>query len=133
VGAGSVQAVQAWEGAPPRFDGHEAGVATRHRTTAPRPEALGPPLVAAPEPPPVLPAAPRAAVRRAPQPAAEVETVTIEVPDLPEPPPHEPLSFDDLYPRPAPVTGDTSGHLAPCFDQLQGIKGLSPCPDSTPR
>ena len=47
-----------------------------------------------------------------------------------EPPPLPPpqLTMEDLFP-PLPQTGGK----APCFDKLQGIGGMSPCPGSTPR
>jgi hypothetical protein len=56
-------------------------------------------------------------------------TIIIELPDVPDPAPAGPPStLDDLFPPQPP--GKTQ---KPCFDRLQGVGGLSPCPDSTPR
>jgi hypothetical protein len=47
-----------------------------------------------------------------------------EAPALPPPA----LSMEDLFPPLA-----RTGSAAPCFDQLQGVRGVSPCPGTTPR
>jgi hypothetical protein len=89
-------------------------------TPAPAPPAEPPQTVA----PPLAPAPVR---RRAAHPVA------VLVEDEP-PPPAAPLMWDELFPA-STATGASSGAQgsSPCFDQLQGIGGLSPCPAATPR
>jgi hypothetical protein len=109
-----------------------ARAATRHRAPALRAETADPIRVSALPPPPAVTAAPPPRRARATEP--EPEVVSIDVPDLPEPPPHSPLLWGDLFPPPPPqANGTPSPAMAPCFDRLQGIEGLSPCPAVTPR
>lgn len=134
VGAGLVVT---WNTGQPRLETPVAQAAPRHRVVELHAQAATP-LVVAPEPPPEpVPVPPPVhAPARAPAhvPASPApDTVTIELPDLPEPPPQVPLMLEDLYPVVAHAGGAPGAPLRPCFDQLQGVKGLSPCPDSTPR
>jgi len=95
---------------------------------------MDPPHGSAPEPPSPV-AVPHLSRRpHAPEPEPETERVTIDVPDLPEPPRGAPLMWDDLFPAPPPrKSGAPPAATAPCFDHFQGIEGLSPCPAVTPR
>jgi hypothetical protein len=111
VGAGLVVT---WNTGQPRLETPVAQAAPRHRVVELHVHA---------------PARAPAHVPASPAP----DTVTIELPDLPEPPPQVPLMLEDLYPVVAHAGGAPGAPLRPCFDQLQGVKGLSPCPDSTPR
>jgi hypothetical protein len=133
VGAGLVVT---WSSGQPRLETSVAQAAPRHRVVELHAQAATP-LVVAPEPAPeAVPPVPAPRLARAPRPPAssDPDKVTIELPDLPEPPPQVPLMLDDLYPVVAHAApGAPGAALRPCFDQLQGVKGLSPCPDSTPR
>ncbi len=129
--------VATWSGGSPRFEGSDACAAPRSESRSlhaeapaeiPQAEPEAPP----PAPPPAAQAAPRS-VRAAPRKApahvpAEVIIVDPgadeELPPLPPPA----LQLEDLFP-PLPQTGSR----APCFDKLQGVGGMSPCPGSTPR
>jgi hypothetical protein len=125
--------IPTWTKVGPPLEG-TASAATRHRPRAQRGEATDPLLASAPEPPSPLPSPPLARRPHAHEPEPEEERVTIDVPDLPEPVRGGPLSWDDLFPAPPPrKNGAPAPATAPCFDQLQGIEGLSPCPAVTPR
>jgi hypothetical protein len=123
--------ISTWTTAGPRLEG-TARAATRHRIPAQRDETADtlrlsavPPLPPAPAPAPAV---------RARAPRREPGHISIEVLDLPEPPQESPLLWDDLFPAPARQgNGASSPATAPCFDRLQGIEGLSPCPAVTPR
>jgi hypothetical protein len=123
--------ISTWATAGPRVE-LTASAASRHRTPAQRAETVDPLLVSASPPPsPVASARPS---RRARAPTPEPEVVSIDVPDLPEPPPQIPLLWDDLFPAaPRQADGTPARVAAPCFDRLQGIRGASPCPAVTPR
>lgn len=126
LAAGSVTT---WNAGEPRFDGSLASAASRHRTTATHREALVEPVRAAPDPMPDPVAVPRAAPRSfAPKPPPEPLAFIADVPDVPVPPATPPVTLDNLFP---PVARGAAP--APCFDQLQGIGGLSPCGAATPR
>jgi hypothetical protein len=72
----------------------------------------------------------RSASRHAP--ARPAVAILVED-EAPPPPPREPLLWDDIFPGAGP-SAKSSGKASPgCFDQLQGVRGLSPCPDTTPR
>jgi hypothetical protein len=61
-----------------------------------------------------------------PAPSGKVTTV-LEDPPAPEP---LPMMWEDLFPaQPAPA--GSSASPAACFDQLQGIGGISPCSQTT--
>ena len=87
------------------------------------------PDVTPPAPAPAVPLAQRARPRAATQ-HYPAEVIIVDpglegdAPAMPPPP----LSLEDLFP-PLPRTGAA----APCFDKLQGIGGISPCPGATPR
>jgi hypothetical protein len=124
--------VSTWTPSGPRLE-PTASAATRHGMPAHRLEAADVPQVSASPPPaPVEPAPPPARARRRPR---ETEPpVILVVPDLPEPPARPPLLWEDLFPPPPrPADGTLAPAAAPCFDKLQGIEGLSPCPSVTPR
>ena len=120
-----------WTAHGPRL-GAIANAAPRHRVPAQHGQAVSSLLQSAPEPP--SPVAPTRVwrVKRTHAPATAV--LSFDVPDLPEPGPHAPLLWDDMFPAPPRSANGTNGPSArPCFDRLQGIEGLSPCPAVTPR
>jgi hypothetical protein len=123
--------ISTWTTAGPRLEGTASAATPRHRVPAQRDETVDPLRVSAPDPPPaapVTPPPPRARSTRA------RSGVSIEVRDLPGPPADPPLLWDDMFPGPPrPANGGASPAMAPCFDRLQGIGGLSPCPAVTPR
>jgi len=123
--------IPTWTTARPPLEA-TASAATRHRLLTQRGEAMDPLHASAPEPPSPQTAPPLS--RRPHPPEPEIERVTIDVPDLPEPPRGSPLVWDDLFPAPPPrKNGAPPPATAPCFDHFQGIEGLSPCPAVTPR
>lgn len=126
--------IATWTADGPRLA--TASAASRHRVPAQRGEAIEALRGSAPEPPaPVEPPPPplRRARRQPGHISIEVRDLP-EVPDLPEPGPQYPLLWDDLFPAPPrPATGTAPPARTPCFDHLQGIEGLSPCPAATPR
>ncbi|HEY1696908.1 MAG TPA: hypothetical protein VGG39_32340 [Polyangiaceae bacterium] len=124
--------VATWESGGARFEGRLALAAPRHPALGGRPETSDDLIAAAPEPPAAStpPAVARHVERvahtaKAPAPPS----IVIELPDVPEPVVGPPPTLDDLFP-PLP-RGSTAGR--PCYDRLQGVKGISPCPGSTPR
>jgi hypothetical protein len=130
LAAGSVVT---WESGSARFEGRLAIAAARHPALGGRPEASAAIVAAAPDPaPPSAATASRAGVARDPvahtAKAPAQPSIVIELPDVPEPVVGPPPTLDDLFP---PLPKATGGR--PCFDRLQGVKGISPCPDSTPR
>jgi hypothetical protein len=127
IGALAIGSVATWESDGARFEGKLARAAPRHQGLAGRSEAGVEMVTPAPDPAP--PAVDRhLAVAHRPKPP-ERPAILIELPDTPDPPVGSPSTLDDLFP-PLPRG---KGSSAPCFDRLQGIGGLSPCPDSTPR
>jgi hypothetical protein len=124
-----------WTSTRPRLE-ETASAATRRAPPAQRAEVADRPQVSASPPvAPVEPTTPPArAVRARARPPETEPAVTLVVPDLPEPPARSPLLWDDLFPPPPPPpSGTLAPAAAPCFDKLQGIEGLSPCPLVTPR
>ncbi|HEY8091474.1 MAG TPA: hypothetical protein VIF09_26600 [Polyangiaceae bacterium] len=122
--------VATWRDGTPRFEGSDAHAAQRVEARGARVEApVEVPRVEPEAPPPAPPRPVKIAPRKAP-PRASAELIIIEPVEGDEPPPlpPAPLTMDDLFP-PLPQTGGK----APCFDKLQGIGGMSPCPGSTPR
>lgn len=85
---------------------------------APVPEAQRP----APPPPPRW--------RKAPP--AIVTAVVSDPPAMSAQPEPLPMTWEDLFPA-QPVASGSSAAAAPCFDQLQGVGGISPCPEVTTR
>jgi hypothetical protein len=127
--------VPTWRADGPHLEA-TAKAAARHRAPAHRETAEDAPLLSAPErPPTVARARPvRIAPPSLPAPEPEPTSVAIDVPDLPEPPPHAPLLWDEMFPaQKRPTVGANEPALAPCFDHLQGIEGFSPCPAVSPR
>ena len=123
--------VGTWRGGTPRFEGSDAHAAQKVEARGARVEApVEVPRVEPEAPPPAPPRPVKAAPRKAPPHPASAEIIIVdpgvegELPPLPP----APLTMEDLFP-PLPQTGGK----APCFDKLQGIGGLSPCPGSTPR
>jgi len=121
-----------WTTRGPRLETITASAATRHGTPSRRSPAADTLLLSAPDPPP--PTRPTARPSPASPPPAKPDGDILWVPDLPEPPAHEPLTWDELFPAKAREPGAApDAPSKPCFDQLQGIRGLSPCPAVTPR
>jgi hypothetical protein len=125
--------VPAWREGAPRLETGEARAATRRSVVMTHGLTMEAPLVPAPDTPaPAPPLRPRPSPSSR-TPAAPVDSVSLFVPDRPEPPPHQPLLWDDLFPAPPPPPPGTLAPAArPCFDQLQGIKGISPCSSMSP-
>ena len=109
-----------------RRDPVSAHASLRHST--PEPLAVTPAPATTVEPPAV---APRPVTTRAARPRA-TPPVAILVEDEP-PPPSTPLLWDELFPRSTKQSPGDPQVMTPCFDQLQGVEGLSPCPAATPR
>src|SRR5271166_2872442 len=112
--------------APARDARHAAGSsrpAGEAPAIAPVAETSGP---APALPPRVRPARPTP--RAQPAPSSTVTAV------LADPPASEPLPmmWEDLFPA-QPASSQSSASAPPCFDQLQGIGGISPCPSVTSR
>jgi hypothetical protein len=61
-------------------------------------------------------------------PSSEVTTVLSD-PPAPEP---LPMMWEDLFPA-QPASSRSGVSPAQCFDQLQGIGGISPCSETTAR
>jgi len=64
------------------------------------------------------------------RPAGEMPAV-VAVSEAPRPEPL-PMMWEDLFP-PQPGSSRSSASSMPCFDQLQGVGGVSPCPAVTQR
>ncbi|HEY6459712.1 MAG TPA: hypothetical protein VIY73_06160 [Polyangiaceae bacterium] len=132
VGALAAGSVATWESGGARFEGRLALAAPRHPAPSGRPEAREDLVRAAPDPPPAPPVVKIVKVvehvaHTAKAPAEP--SIVIELPDVPEPVVGPPSTLDDLFP-PLPKGATAS---RPCYDRLQGVKGISPCPGSTPR
>lgn len=103
----------------------------RHAAASSRPAGEAPVVAPIPEAPRPAPAAP-ARLRARPRPRAQAAApagVTAVLTDPPAPEPL-PMTWEDLFP-PQPAASGPSGWKPPCFDQLQGIAGISPCPGVT--
>jgi hypothetical protein len=121
--------VATWNAGEPSFEGSLASAASRHRTTATRPEAVVEPVRPAPDPNPDPVPAPKVVPRSStPRPPPEPLAFIADVPDVAVPPATPAVTLDDLFP---PVARGATA--VPCFDRLQGIGGLSPCGAATPR
>jgi hypothetical protein len=100
----------------------------RHAAASSRPAGEMPvvvPVAEAPRP------APPPRVRRParPAPSSTVTTVLTD-PSAPEP---LPMMWEDLFPAQPAAAGSSAASTMPCFDQLQGIAGVSPCSGATMR
>jgi hypothetical protein len=119
---------------PRRAQDLAAARVARHAVGSSRPAGRTPVVVPVPETPRPAPAPPahvrpaRPAPSVQPAPSSSVMTV-LEDPPAPEP---LPMMWEDLFPAHAAPAGSAAS-AAPCFDQLQGIGGVSPCPASTQR
>ncbi len=105
----------------------------RHAAASSRPAGEAPvvaPIPEAPRPVPVPPPRLRARPRPRAQAAAPVGVTAV----LEDPRAHEslPMTWEDLFP-PQPAASGPTGWKPPCFDQLQGVGGISPCPGVTER
>ncbi|HTQ45058.1 MAG TPA: hypothetical protein VMI75_19995 [Polyangiaceae bacterium] len=103
----------------------------RHAVASSRPAAKMPVIVPVAETP--RPAPPPLPVVRRPARPAPSSTVTavLEDPPAPEPLPM-PMTWEDLFPA-QPASSRSGSSSMPCFDQLQGVGGVSPCSETTTR
>ncbi|HEX8796595.1 MAG TPA: hypothetical protein VF765_36845 [Polyangiaceae bacterium] len=97
----------------------------RHAAGSSRPAGETPAVAPVAETPRPVPAPPPPRVHRAPPPPAS-SGVTAVVEDPPT------MWEDTLFPA-LPASSRAGRSTAPCFDQLQGIGGVSPCPEVTQR
>jgi len=114
---------------PRRAEDLAAARDARHAVASSRPAGEMPAVVAVSEAPRPTPA-PRPVIRRPARPAPS-STVTAVLTDPPAPEPL-PMMWEDLFP-PQPGSSRSSASSMPCFDQLQGVGGVSPCPAVTQR
>jgi hypothetical protein len=114
---------------PRRAEDLAAARDARHASASSRPAGETPAIVPVPEA--LRPAPSPAPVIRRPARPAPSSTVTAVLTDPPPPDPL-PMMWEDLFPA-QPAASRSGSSSMQCFDQLQGVGGVSPCSETTAR